>query len=121
AVHKLADDEGACVEVAEIVDDEDVRMIERRSGSRLGVKPAQTVGVRGDLRRQELQCDRAIELRIVGSINLAHAASADPGVDAIRADGAAGQFVHGEGGNLNAYEETGRVQKGKAGPKGPAL
>ena len=95
ALDELAHDEGARVEVAEVVDDEDVRMIERRGGSRLGVEPAQTIGVGGDLRRQQLQRDRTIELRIVRAIDLAHAAGADPRDDAIAADGAADQLVRG--------------------------
>ena len=81
--------------VTEVVDDEDIRMIERRGGSRLGVKPAQSVGVGGDLRRQQLQCDGTIELGIVGAINLAHAAGADPRNDAIAAHGETGQLVRG--------------------------
>ena len=53
----------------------------------------QPIGVCGDPGRQQLQRDRTIELRIVRSVDLAHAAGADPLDDAIAADGAIGQLV----------------------------
>ena len=46
SLDELAHDEGPRVEGAEIMDDQDVRMIERRGGPCLGVEPAQPIGVR---------------------------------------------------------------------------
>ena len=44
------------------------------------------VGVRGKLRRQELQRDVAIEPRVAGTIDLAHASGADGSDNAIRSE-----------------------------------
>ena len=92
-VDELADDERTRVEVAEIMDHEDIRMIERRRRMCLGMEPAETVGIGGDPWRQQLQRHWTIELRVVRLVDLAHAAGADPLDDAIAADAATDQVV----------------------------
>ena len=48
ALDQFADDERPTVDVAEVVNHQDVRMVERRGGTRLGAEPSQAVSVAGD-------------------------------------------------------------------------
>ena len=87
ALDQFGDDERAAVEITEVVDHQDVRMIERGNSAGLVVKPAQAIGV--DVARQQLERDIAFELRIVRLVDLAHAAGAQPRDDAIGGDASA--------------------------------
>ena len=48
-------------------------MVQRARGLRLGEKPGPRAGVAGELRREELQRDRAQEPRILGLVDDSHA------------------------------------------------
>jgi hypothetical protein len=63
--------------LAEIVDAADVRMIERRSGSRFPLEAIDSRGVVREIRREELERDLASQAEVLGAINHAHAAPAD--------------------------------------------
>jgi hypothetical protein len=62
---------------AEIVNGEDVRMRERRDGHGLALEPRAGVGVGGEAWRKDLDGDVAIQLRVAGAIDLAHAAGTE--------------------------------------------
>ena len=51
AVDELAEDERLSVQIAEIVDDQDVRMVQRGHRACFSVETAQSIGIRCDLRR----------------------------------------------------------------------
>ena len=76
------------------IDGRDVRMIE--GGERLGfAREAQhTIRVRGEQLGKDLQRDVAIELRIAGAIDLAHAAFAQRADDLVRSDGLPWRQAH---------------------------
>ena len=81
ALDEFGDDERAAVEIAEIVNHHDVRMIERGHGTGLEVKPAQAISV--DAARQQFERNVALEVRIVRLVDLPHATGAQPRDDAI--------------------------------------
>jgi hypothetical protein len=87
AVDELHRDEDAVPERPRVVNGDDVGM--RELGDRLGLaeQPDPRDGVRGALvRPQELEGDLAIELRVVGGVDLAHAAAPDHVEDGVAAD-----------------------------------
>src|SRR5688500_1212862 len=59
------------------VDGADRRMIERREDLRLGFQPCQAIGIRLEIRWQQLQRDGACELAVASAIHLAHPANAE--------------------------------------------
>ena len=62
---------------ADVVERADVRMVERRDRPRLALEALADCGFGGELRRQHLDRDVAIEPRVAGAIHLAHAAGAE--------------------------------------------
>jgi hypothetical protein len=74
----------AAVVLADVVNGQDVRMIERRRELRLAFEASARVGV--ELRRNELDCDRTLQPRVGCPIDDAHAAGAEPAVDAVRSE-----------------------------------
>jgi hypothetical protein len=52
-------------------------MIQRAQDFRLMLKTMKTVGIRGESHRQNFQSDCAIETRVTGAVNLAHAARSE--------------------------------------------
>jgi hypothetical protein len=84
-VHELGDEELAALELASVVDGENVRMIERGGHPRLTLE-ALARGRIGDRLEQKLYRDRAIELRVVGLVNLTHSSFAEKPIDSVGAD-----------------------------------
>ena len=74
----------------EAVDVSDVWMIERRQRLRFAREPREPFGIAHERGRQDLQRDVAIELRVVGTVDLAHSAGAEQRDDFIWAEGRAG-------------------------------
>jgi hypothetical protein len=62
-------------------------MIQRSQDLSFALEARHAVGIRGERRRQNLDRDIAIELGITGAINLAHAALAELGGNAVMRDG----------------------------------
>ena len=77
SLHELADDERTAVDFAEVVNDQDVRVIDRRCRARFGAETPQAVRIRSDVGGQQLQRDLPVELRVVRPEHFAHAAGAD--------------------------------------------
>ena len=75
---ELGDEVRTVIDLAEIVDDDDMRVVQTGRGSGFLMKPSQPIAVNGEIRRQELERHRPIELGVVGKIDLAHAARAQP-------------------------------------------
>ena len=92
-LHQFGHHERPAVDLTEIVDHQDVRMIERRRGADFAVKAAEPLGVAGEPRRQQFECHRPVEPRVMSPIDLAHAAGPNPCLDAIRADDSADDVI----------------------------
>ncbi len=68
------DEEVRAVGFADVVDAADVRMIERSDRARLALEAQ--IGIAGNLGREDLDRDAAIEPRVAGLVDLAHPARA---------------------------------------------
>ena len=90
ALDELRDQEPRAVVIADLVNGQDVRMIERRRGARFVQETAQPLGVAAELRPQHFERDRPAQRRIGGLVDLAHPAAAQQALNLIAADGAAG-------------------------------
>ena len=73
SLHILGHHERTAVEFADVVDDDDVRMVERRGGARFLMKPLPVDRI-AQLAREELDGDRSIQFFVVREVDLAHAA-----------------------------------------------
>ena len=82
---ELHDEKGHAVELADVVNRADVRMGDARDGAGFALKPFELRPGRAR-RRQDLDRNRAIELRVPGMVDLAHAAGAERGKDFISAN-----------------------------------
>src|SRR5262249_4243322 len=92
SVEELHDRERAAVFAAEIVDRENVRVGERRDRARLALEAVERVGVGGDTLGEDLDRDVALQLRVSGAPDFAHAARAERREDLVGAEtGARGQ------------------------------
>ncbi len=85
SVEILHDQEVHPVLAPDVVESADVRMVQ--AGDRLGLalEPLLQIRVRGDLLRQALDGDGAVEAGVAGFVDLAHAACAQGGVDLVGA------------------------------------
>ena len=77
ALDQLEGEEGLAVGFLEPVDGGDVRVVERGEQMRLALEAPQAVGVLGHLRRQDLDRDVAVEVRVGRAVDLAHPAGAE--------------------------------------------
>ena len=77
ALHQLHDNvvhAGAAGRLADVVDVDDVRVIERGGGARLPIQPVQQLGIRAGA--EHLDRHRPAQPRIASAVDLAHAARA---------------------------------------------
>jgi len=95
ALDELGHDEGPAVELAEVVNHQNVRMVERRDRPRFSAKPLQAIRIARQLGRQHLQRNGTIELRIVRAVDFPHTACGDLRLDAVAADRAADDGLDG--------------------------
>ena len=75
-IDELGDDERSGVQIAEVVDDHDVRMVQARGCARFLVEAPQTFLVHCEFRREEFERDRAIQLAVVRQVHFTHPARA---------------------------------------------
>ena len=82
--------------LAEVVNGEDVRM--RQRGDRLGLalEARERGRIGGQVRRQDLDRDLAIERRVARAVDLAHAARAERGDDLVLSERCAAGEAHRE-------------------------
>ena len=78
------------------VDGDDVRMVERRDGTRFAIEAFEAAGFVGDVGRQDLQRDLAAKPRIARAIHLAHASGSKRGDDFVRSKLLTGTEGHQE-------------------------
>jgi len=76
AVDVLHRDEVDAVHVVDIVYGDDVRVVERRGGSRFVHEAPPALGIGNGVRRQHLDCNDAVQMRVAGLVHDAHAALA---------------------------------------------
>src|SRR5262245_39028585 len=76
ALDKLADDVMRAINLPDLVNSQDVRMIGRARRRRLALEAEQPFVVIRELRRQQLERDPAMQPFVFGQIYLAHPASA---------------------------------------------
>jgi hypothetical protein len=89
--------------VEQLVNARDVRVAQRGERLRLPLEPSQSLGICGELGRQGLDGDIALQLRIAGAKDLSHAARPERRQDLERAEPCAGfhdgpMIVHDAGG-----------------------
>ncbi len=88
----------AVVGLVDLVDRADVGMVERRGGLRLLQEPLLGRLVAGQIRREELDGDLALQARVLGRVDDPHAAVAEFGADRIRAERGTWREGHGRAG-----------------------
>ena len=83
AVDEAHVDEELAVDLAVVVDRDDVRVGELRRQRRLALEPAAVLLVGGQLAQEALQRDEPLTARVVGAVDLAHATAPDQGVEPV--------------------------------------
>ena len=83
AVDEAHVDEELAVDLAVVVDRDDVRVGELRRQRRLALEPAAVLLVGGQLPQEALQRDEPLTARVVGAVDLAHATAPDQGVEPV--------------------------------------
>ena len=91
AVDQLLDQIAGLSLLIEIVDRGQVRVVQRGEQHRLLVEALQLHGIRGEVLGEDLDGDFAVELLVVGAIDLAHPPLADLRLYLVRAEGLADQ------------------------------
>jgi hypothetical protein len=91
----LQDEIWGAVLVPHVVQRADVRVVELRDGARLAVEALPELRVGGDVRRQHLDGDGAIQPRIARAIHFAHAARPERGDDLVGTNSTADSETHG--------------------------
>lgn len=76
--------------IDQAVDVRDVRVAERRQRLRLSREAREPIGIERKGLGQDLDCDVAMERQVARPVHLAHATSADQGVDDVRTYPSAG-------------------------------
>ena len=89
ARHVLHRDERLPVLLANVIDRADVRMVQGRCSLGLTLKAGQRLGVSRNFRREELQCDEAMQPRVLGLVHYPHATATELLDDAVVRDGSA--------------------------------
>ncbi len=92
AANQLHRDVGAPVDLADLVNDRDVRMLERGGGLRLLDEAPTPIGVVRQIVGQDLERDIAIQPRVGGAVDNAHAAAADLFSDTVVPEEASGDI-----------------------------
>jgi hypothetical protein len=85
AFEVLHDEEWPAILVANIEQRADVRMAQRGDGARFALESRATVGTLGQIPREQLDGDRAIEASLASFVDLAHTAHADERQDLVGA------------------------------------
>ena len=79
-------DEQPAVDLAVVVDGDDVRLAQPRDGVGLALEAALVLGVIGQRGGQQFQCDLAVAPRVIGAVDLAHATRTDDALDPVLAE-----------------------------------
>ena len=76
-LHQLHRDEGSFLALGDLIDGGDVGVVESRRDVSLLEEPLSGEGIGGELYRQELERHGAAQLRVVGTIDRSHSATAE--------------------------------------------
>ena len=79
--------------LADVVNGADIGMVQRRCGLRFAPKSRQGLGIAGHFVGQKLQRDKAVQARVLGFVDHAHATAAELFDDAVVRDGLADHEV----------------------------
>lgn len=71
---------------ANVVEDADVRVLERRDGAGFAFEALEDVLAPGDVRGENFEGDRAVQARVAGLVDFAHATRAERGEDFVRSE-----------------------------------
>ena len=77
--------------LTEFVDVADIGVLKRGCGARFAAEALQRLRIATQFLRQELQCDLAAQLQVLGAIDHSHSSAADDGQHPIVGDGSANQ------------------------------
>ena len=80
--------------LADVMERADVRMVQAGDRLRLTLEALSEIRIVGDMRREHLDGDGALEPRVGGLVDLAHAAGADEGRDVVAAESGANRERH---------------------------
>ncbi len=95
AVHEFGGEEAPPVMgLADVVDRQDVRVVDRRGGERLLLEAPHPLRVGGDVGGQELERHGPLQLRVEGAVHLAHPARPEQCLNLIPADALSGFQSH---------------------------
>jgi len=94
AFEVLHDQEVGAVLPADVIERADIRMLERGNGFRFPLHALLQFRIRGKMRRQNLDGNRAVKTRIPGAVHLAHAASPERRLDLVGTEFRAGGESH---------------------------
>ena len=83
AFDKLHREEAPILDITDLIDGDDVRVVERGGGARFLFEAAKRVGVARQLRTEQLHGDLSLEAAILREVHLAHAAAADEREDLV--------------------------------------
>ena len=111
AVEQLRHDVRRAVVHADVVHREDVRMVQRRGGSRFLLEALQPVGIGARRSRENLDRDVAPEARVARAIDLAHPARAEQRIDFVGTEMDTGCERHVEKGLRRCYANPARRLK----------
>jgi hypothetical protein len=106
AIQKLHDDKRLLILLSDLINGTDIRMIQCRRRLRLALEPGQRLRVVGDIVRQELQGNEAVEFNVLGFVDNTHAAAAELLHDAVMRDSLAdhSSSYSSLGGDLCSHE-----------------
>src|SRR5271169_3198692 len=107
AIQKFHSDERLAVLLAKIVDGANIGVVQRGCGLRFALKAGECLLIPGNVLRQELEGDKAMEAGVLGFVDDAHAAGAEFLEDAVVRDGLAD---HGTSGGRMLGREVGEVK-----------
>jgi hypothetical protein len=106
AVDETHRDVQHAVGLARLVDRDHVRVVERGCELGLAQEPLPEPLVLGELRRQELEGDIALQARVMGAVDDAHATASDERLDPVAEELGADTLVCGGGHSLRPVNRT---------------
>jgi hypothetical protein len=105
AVQVLHDDEADVPFAADVMEHADVGMVQAREQPRFALEAGARVAVRPDVRRQDLDRDRAIEAGVACAVDFAHAARAEGRLDDVGTEAGSGGEGHRER-NYSGFDDA---------------
>ncbi len=102
-VHPLHRDEGRAVEVPQLEELDDARVVQRRRDARLVEEHADELGLLREVREDALEHHHAVAARVLGEEQLRHAADGEPLEQQVRAEGDGALGTGRRDGGLRQY------------------